>query len=172
MTRRLAHLALLLPLTFGLLAACGDDDGATVESASGTGSGTGSTASSDCKIEKGVDDADDGELHVTLNEYSIALEEDGAGAGVIQVEATNAGAADHELVIVRGTTGDLPVENGVVDEEGVELVGEIEPFPGGKECVGKFQLTAGTYTLFCGIVEEDQGESHFQEGMVTELEVK
>jgi hypothetical protein len=75
-------------------------------------------------------------------------------------------------VIVRGSQDDLPVTDGVVDEDAVDLAGEIEPFGSGNECIGKFELTAGTYTLFCGIVEEDEGQSHFAEGMVTELEVK
>ena len=48
--------------------------------------------------------------------------------------------------------------------------GEIEPFPGGETCEGGFELEAGSYILFCNIVEtEEDGtvESHFEEGMVT-----
>ena len=157
-----------------VLGACGKDDGASVQSASDTGSasGSGSTTASGCDIEGGVDTADDSELHVTLNEYTIAYEENSVDAGVVQVEATNAGAEVHELVIAKGAKDDLSVEDGVVDEEKADIVGEIEPFDAGDECVGKFELAAGTYTLFCGIVEEDEGASHFQQGMVTELEVK
>lgn len=169
MSRRVLYLAVPVLL---LLAACGKDDGSSVQSASETGSGSGSTSSAGCEVVGGVDEAKTGEVHVTLDEYTIAYEEDSASAGVVQIEATNAGDEDHELVVVKGTKDDLPVTNGVVDEEGIELTGEIEPFGAGEECVGKFELTAGTYTLFCGIVEEDAGESHFQEGMVAELEVK
>lgn len=164
-------LRLLVPVLL-LLAACGKDDGASVQSASETGSASGSTTSAGCKIAGGVDDAKTSELHVTLGEYTIAYDEDSAKAGIVQVEAANKGAENHELVIAKGTKDKLPVTNGVVDEEGIDIAGEIEPFGAGEECVGKFELAAGTYTLFCGIVEADAGQSHFQEGMVAELEVK
>lgn len=170
MSRRFVHLVVPLLL---VLAACGKDDGADTQTASATGSATGSvTSSSECEIANGVDTAKTGELHVALGEYTIAYDEPNAEAGIVQVEATNDGDEDHELVIVKGAEKDLPVTDGVVDEDKVDLVGEIEPFSSGNECVAKFELAPGTYTLFCGIVEEDEGLSHFQAGMVKELEVK
>lgn len=94
----------------------------------------------------------------------------------MKVEATNEGEHPHELVIVRGANADLPVVDGVVDEASVpegDFIGEIEPFTG--ECAGTFELTAGTYSLFCAIVEEEEDgtvENHYELGMVTEVDVK
>jgi len=123
----------------------------------------------------GTDAEDDGEAHVTLDEWSVEVKEADLAAGNVKVEATNAGEDAHELVIVRGATADLPIVDGVVDEEGLaegDFIGEIEPFTG--ECEGTFELTAGTYTLFCAIVEEEEDgtvENHYELGMVTEVEV-
>jgi hypothetical protein len=200
MMRRLLGTAVVALLA---LAACGEDDGAAVReigessgsasgSASGSGSGSGSAsgstapsgsgsgsgaeAASGCEVVGGTDAAEDGEIHVTLDEWSVDVEETEIAAGVVKVEATNAGEMSHELVIVRGAQDDLPVSDGVVDEEAIpegDFIGEIEPFAGGEECAGAFELSAGTYTLFCAIVEEHDGESenHYELGMATEIEV-
>ncbi|HEX4904341.1 MAG TPA: hypothetical protein VFU93_02735 [Acidimicrobiales bacterium] len=163
-------LVLLLPLLL-LVAACGDDDGAGTASASGSGSGSGSAAAAegDCEVVNGVE-GEDSEVHVTLSEYAIDVEEDGAEAGIVKFEATNDGAVDHELVVLEGPADEVQVgDDGAPLEDG--LIGEIEAFAPGTECQGSFELAAGTYTLLCAIVEES-GESHFSEGMVTELEVK
>lgn len=143
--------------------------------ASGSGSGSGSEAPAGCEVVNGVDAAEDGEAHVTLDEWSVAVDEREVLAGNVKIEATNAGEDAHELVIVRGATADLPILDGVVDEAGLpegDFIGEIEPFDG--ECEGTFELTAGTYTLFCAIVEEEEDgtvENHYELGMATEVEV-
>lgn len=158
----LALLALLL-----VTAACGDDDGAGTTSASASASGVG--VSEDCEIVDGVEGDAGSEVHVTLDEYSVDIEEDGADAGIVKIEATNAGDQAHEVVILEGPMSAVESGEGGVDESG--LVGEIEAFDSGKECQGSFELAAGTYTLLCAIVEES-GRSHYDEGMVAELEVK
>jgi hypothetical protein len=146
----------------------------SASAASGSASGS-DAAAGECEVVGGVDAAEDGEGHVTLDEWSVALEESELAAGIVKLEATNAGEDAHELVIVRGATADLPIVDGVVDEEGLpegDFIGEIEPFDG--ECEGTFELTAGTYTLFCAIVEEEEDgtvENHYELGMVTEVEV-
>lgn len=167
----------LLPLLL-VVAACGDDDGADTASASGSGSASGASASGsgsaaaaegDCEVVNGVD-GEDSEVHVSLTEYAIEVEEDGAEAGIVKFEATNDGEVAHELVILEGPADEVEAdEGGAPAEDG--LVGEIEAFAPGTECQGSFELAAGTYTLLCAIVEES-GESHFSEGMVTELEVE
>jgi hypothetical protein len=166
----------IVPLLL-LLAACGDDDGAGVASgsASGSVSGSGSASGSpaaeegECVVVDGVDDDEDGEIHATLSEYAIDVEEDGAEAGVIKFEATNDGEIDHELVVLQATPDEIEVDDDGAPVE-VGFIGEIEAFAAGTECQGSFELEAGTYTLLCAIVEES-GESHFSEGMVTELTV-
>ena len=165
-------LVALLPLLL-LVAACGDDDGAGTASASGSGSGSGSgstaAAEGECEVVNGVE-GEDSEVHATLTEYAIEVEEDGAEAGIVKFEATNDGEVAHELVILEGPADEVEVgDDGAPLEDG--LIGEIEAFAAGTECQGSFELDAGTYTLLCAIVEES-GESHFSEGMVTELEVE
>lgn len=161
-------LVALLPLVL-LVAACGDDDGADTASASGSGSGSMAAPEGDCEVVNGVE-GEDSEVHVTLTEYAIDVEEASAEAGVVKFEAANEGEVHHELVILEGPADEVEAEEGGAPaEEG--LVGEIEAFAAGTECQGSFELAAGTYTLLCAIVEES-GESHFSEGMVTELEVE
>lgn len=145
----------LVPLAL-LLAACGDGD---------------RPAASDdgCVVIEGTEAETDGEVHVTLTEYGIEVEEDVVGPGVVEFEATNAGEADHELVVLQASADEIEAgEDGAPVEIG--FLGEIEGFPAGDDCHGSFELAAGTYTLLCAIVEES-GVSHFAEGMVTEITV-
>jgi hypothetical protein len=162
----------LMSLVF-LLAACGNDDGASVASGSTAGSvaeSASGTPAGECEVVDGTDAVETSELHVTLDEYAIEVDEDAAAAGVVKIEATNGGELSHEVVVLAAPADDIEVgEDGAPVEVG--FVGEIEAFPAGAECEGAFELEAGTYTLLCAIVEES-GESHFAEGMVTEITVE
>jgi hypothetical protein len=63
--------------------------------------------------------------------------------------------------------------NGKVDEDKLPagaVIGELEAFSPGKNCSATFELAAGSYTLFCNVVGAEEG-SHFQNGMVTTLDV-
>jgi hypothetical protein len=118
-------------------------------------------------------------VDVVLSEWIVNPAVDEAPAGDVTFAAENAGAEDHELVIVRGDDpAALPVDDtGKVDEDALAegaFIGEIEEFESGSTEEASFDLEAGTYILFCNIVEEeDDGsfESHFQEGMVTTIEI-
>ena len=179
--KRLATLLLAATL---IGAGCGDDDGGDVRqlgesdgssaSASGSGSAVASGSAEDCHVEGGIDDAEVGEVHASLAEYTIETEETSVAAGAIKFEATNEGEEPHELAIIRADDPEaLPTaDDGSVDDAalGDDLIGEIEPFATGTECQGTFELGAGTYSLICNIVEED-GESHYAEGMYTTLTV-
>ena len=61
----------------------------------------------------------------------------------------------------------LPVEEGHVPEEDVELVDEIEPFAPGTSASITLDLKAGSYVFICNIAEMENGEleSHYEEGM-------
>ena len=196
--KRLA-LLLLLPLT---LLACGDDDGSGVTSegagsgsgsasASGSGSASGSHASAsgaeasgshaeagECVLVGNTEDEAASEVHVALDEWSIAPDADSVAAGVVEFEAVNEGEHPHELVIVKGATPEeLTIGPEGLDEEalpeGAEVLGEIEGFPGGQTCAGHFELAAGDYSLVCNIVEEHDGatEAHATMGMVAPFTV-
>jgi hypothetical protein len=176
-------------LALGLAAtACGDDDGADVRSsgagasdggsASGAASGSGSAVAGACEAVDGTDGVDGADTVVgaTLAEFSITLDADEAPAGAVGFSVENAGAIDHELVIVKGVPSDIQVVDGAPDEEslGDAVIGEIEAFPAGDTCEGTFELDAGDYVLFCALVDEaDDGtvESHYENGMVTTLTV-
>jgi hypothetical protein len=182
-----------------LVAACGDDDGASVREIGGESSGSGSASGSasasapasgsasapasvatgpeECRVEGGASGDAAAEVRGDLTEFAIALDRDTVPAGLVTLELTNIGEEPHEVVVIRGddpstlpTTGD-----GAATEESLapDLVGEIEPFAPDVTCSGTFDLSPGTYVLLCNIVEEEGGrhESHFEEGMHTTLTV-
>lgn len=152
-------------------AGCGDDDSSNSASASSTGSASGVSA---CVP---VGDGSGTEVRVTLDEWSVAAAPAAVPAGMVTFDVRNDGEEPHELVVVRGVASDaLTVVDGKVDEDALPagaFIGEVEAFPAGEACEGTFELAAGSYTLFCNIVEEHDGqpESHFEEGMVTSFEV-
>ena len=118
-------------------------------------------------------------VDVSLFEWSVEASDASVGAGEVTFNVSNDGGEAHEMVIVKGIApADLPVdENGKVIEDDLpegSFVGEVEEFEAGTTESATFDLEEGTYTLFCNISEEeDDGsvESHFQEGMVTTIEV-
>lgn len=164
--------------------ACGgDDDGAGVRdigsdsgSASGSASGSGVAA---CE-PFGDPSSATASIGAILDEWVIDLEDNEIAAGVTTIVAENRGEEPHEIVVVKGVSpSGLPLDaDGAADEAKLPsgaLLGEIEAFPSGDTCDGTFELTAGEYTLFCNIVEEEADgkiESHLAEGMVTTLTVR
>ena len=191
-------MSLLVVGALAALAGCGDDDGGEVRevggegsesaSASGSGSGSGSASGSgsgsgsgramaaEC-VPVGDPETADTTIAVTLDEWTITPAETTAPAGAVLFATENIGEENHELVIAEGT--DLPTaEDGSVDESQLPdgaLIGEIEAYPAGETCDGVFELAAGTYTLFCNIVEEEEDgtvESHVEKGMVTTFTVE
>ena len=169
-------------LAIGLVVAgCGDDDGGSssenlskdsVTTSSGGSTQTTAGASGECKTEGTATEASSQEVVLTLNEFSIKPSTQ-PKAGAISIKAENAGKENHEVVIVKGASADaLPKDaDGGLDEDKLaegDLIGEIEPFAGGKVCSGVFKLAAGKYVLLCNITETEpngEKESHLKEGM-------
>jgi hypothetical protein len=191
--RRVAA-GLALALTV-VLAGCGTDDGAgvrTVEgggsgSGSGSGSGTGRSASgtgsgSQAVACKPVGDAGkaDARIAVDLAEWSVLPARADAPAGTITFEARNQGNEPHELVVVRADDpATLPTTaDGTVDEQRLPkgaVIGEVEAFPAGQRCTGTFELAAGSYALFCNLLEtaaDGSEQNHYANGMRTAFEVR
>lgn len=115
-------------------------------------------------------------LDVALFEWGVDPSASSVESGEVTFNAQNDGGEAHELVIVKDVApADLPVDEvGRVIEDDLPagaFIGEIEEFPPETTESATFDLEPGTYTLFCNIVDEDEGESHFQEGMVTTIEV-
>jgi hypothetical protein len=189
--RLAAGLGLVVAL---LLAGCGSDDGAgvrTVEggsgSGSGSGSGTGGSASgtgsgSQAVACKPAGDASkaDAKIAVNLAEWSVLPARGDAPAGTITFEARNQGNEPHELVVVRADDpAALPkAADGTVDEQQLPagaLIGEVEAFPAKQTCTGTFELPAGSYALFCNLLEtaaDGTEQNHYANGMRTGFEVR
>jgi uncharacterized cupredoxin-like copper-binding protein len=98
---------------------------------------------------------------VTLNSFSIKLDQASLPAGMVRFNATNAANVKHELVLLRTDAPDdkLPVSaDGEASENG--KVGEIEEFAGPNVTRSHtFALTSGHYVLICNI------SGHYQQGM-------
>ncbi|ADU50615.1 hypothetical protein Tmar_0494 [Thermaerobacter marianensis DSM 12885] len=191
-SRRAVVLAVLV-LAALALTACGqgedrpgtvsvDPESGTVSGSgtgTGTGTGTGSASGTHAGAEAGrVEPKPAGatQVNVTLKEWAIEVEPAQVKAGRVYFLVTNAGPErPHELVIVRSDAEpeQLPVADGRVREDQVEMVGEVEAFAAGTRASGLFDLEPGRYLLICNIVEGegDQATSHFAEGMVAELTV-
>jgi hypothetical protein len=191
--RRLAGLWVGLAL---LLAGCGSDDGAGVRnvdgtqspsgsgtaSGSGTGSGSGTASGQAAAACKPVGDAatSDATIAVELKEWAVLPARADVPAGTVTFEARNTGEDAHELVVVRATDpASLPLAaDGTVDEEKLPegaFVGEIEAFPAKQTCPGTFELAAGSYALFCNILETEADgakENHYANGMRTRFEAR
>jgi uncharacterized cupredoxin-like copper-binding protein len=133
-------------------AACGDDDGGETGA---TGEETGAA----------------GAVDVTVQEFAVIPGSATAPAGDVTFDVTNEGPDDvHEFVVFKTDLAPdaLPTnEDGTVDEEGegIELQGEIEDIEVGDTQSLTVDLAAGNYVLICNIYEEDEQESHYQEGM-------
>lgn len=117
-------------------------------------------------------------VDVSLYEWGVDPSTTSVSAGEVTFNASNDGGEAHEMVIVKGVAPeDLPTdENGHVVEEQLpegSFVGEIEEFEAGSTESASFDLEPGTYTIFCNILEEDDGESesHFDNGMVNTIQV-
>ena len=97
-------------------------------------------------------------LQVKLDDFSFSPKNATAQAGSVTIEASNVGRVVHELVLFKTSTdpAKLPTEaNGEVNEDKLaqtaESPGEIEDVDPGKTKSGKFDLTPGTYVVFCNI---------------------
>lgn len=123
-------------------------------------------------------DEEGGVVRVTESEWSVVPDPESVKAGEVTFKDTNKGDEKHELVIVKT---DLPAHElptnaeGKVDEDQVEVIGEIEEFDSGTTQEATFNLTAGKYVLLCNIAEEEANgeiESHYKLGMATAFVVE
>jgi uncharacterized cupredoxin-like copper-binding protein len=171
-----------------LVAACGGEDRPDVdviEDGTSSGSGTGSVSASGTGSATGepagpgvVEDkpADAIQVDVTLAEWAVTTSTASVAAGEIYFLVENTGPDDpHEFVVIRTDLGptELPVVEGKVPEDEVDLLDEIEPFTPGSSASLTLSLAAGSYVLICNIAEIEDGEleSHYELGMRTAFTV-
>lgn len=117
------------------------------------------------------------QIDVVLSEWTVVPSAASVAAGKIYFLADNQGPDDpHELVIVKTSLApdELPIVDGRVNEDVVEIIDEIEPFKPGTKASIVLELEAGTYVLLCNIAEEEEGEleSHVELGMRTAFTVE
>ena len=108
-------------------------------------------------------------VQVELKEFSVTANPTSAPAGEVQFVASNTGAIDHELVIIKTDLAPdaLPVVDNKANEDspGVQVVDEIEEFDPGRQETKSVNLAAGKYVLICNIV------GHYEAGMRTAFTV-
>ncbi|QFG03235.1 plastocyanin/azurin family copper-binding protein [Tepidiforma bonchosmolovskayae] len=116
----------------------------------------------------GDDDDSTTQLNAELVDWGVKLDRTSVPAGDVRVKAKNTGSTEHELVFVRTDLPEdkLPVKDNKVDEEQVEVVGEIEKFPAGKSESATLTLPAGRYVVICNVA------THYGLGMHTVLQVQ
>jgi uncharacterized cupredoxin-like copper-binding protein len=90
-------------------------------------------------------------------------------AGDVLLSAHNAGPDEHELVVIRAETPNLPLRSDgiTVDEEGVgpSLVGVIEPYAPNSIETLQIHLSPGRYEFICNM------SGHYLGGMHTSVVV-
>jgi uncharacterized cupredoxin-like copper-binding protein len=109
----------------------------------------------------GSGDGPGGDVAVTLKDFSLTVEPGTFASGDITFGIQNEGPSAHEFVIFRSDEepGELPVENGLIPEDQVDLVDEAEDIAPGTNTTLSVDLAAGSYVLVCNLSE------HYEAGM-------
>jgi uncharacterized cupredoxin-like copper-binding protein len=149
---RRAFLALVAVLAIASVA-CSSD--------SSSSSAAGSTATSP---------ADDGgsAIAATEKDFSIGIDPTEVAAGEVTFTINNEGPSAHEFVVVQTdlAPGDLPVKDGLVEEDGITVVDEAEDIaPSTTTTLTIDDLEAGSYVIICNL------PGHYQQGMNVGLTV-
>ena len=149
-TRR-AFFALVAVLAIASVA-CSNDSSTSSSSAAGSSS-----------------DADTGAtVNATVKDFAIAIDPTEIAGGEITFSISNEGPSAHEFVVIEtdDAPGDLPVEDGEVTEDGLNVIGEAEDIaPSTSADPLTLTLPAGDYVIICNL------PGHYQQGMNVGLKV-
>ena len=109
-----------------------------------------------------------GRLLIKLDEYKLIPDVASARAGAVRVKAKNVGDGEHELVVAASDLkpGELPTSDGDVDEDALDVIGEVSETPPGKTGTTTLDLVPGKYVMFCNV------PGHYAAGMYGRLNVK
>jgi uncharacterized cupredoxin-like copper-binding protein len=109
------------------------------------------------------DGADDGGgVDVTLEDFTISLDEASAPAGEVTFNVENEGPSTHEFVVIQTDLAPdaLPTDDtGDVSEDELAPLDEIEDIEDGASSDLTVELEAGDYVLLCNI------PGHYRQGM-------
>ena len=102
-----------------------------------------------------------GDVIVTMKDFSLAAEPGTFVAGTMSFGIQNDGPSAHEFVVIRSdeAADALPVENGVIPEDQIDLVDEAEDIAPGTSTSLTVELEAGSYVLVCNL------PAHYESGM-------
>lgn len=114
-------------------------------------------------------DADTGAaISATVKDFSIAIDPTEIAGGEVTFSISNEGPSAHEFVVVEtdDAPGDLPVEDGEVTEDDLNVIGEAEDIaPSTSADPLTLTLPAGNYVIICNL------PGHYQQGMNVGLKV-
>jgi uncharacterized cupredoxin-like copper-binding protein len=105
---------------------------------------------------------------VKLDEYKLKPDVASVRAGAVRIKAKNVGDGEHELVVASSDLkpGRLPTAGGDVDEDAIDVIGEVPEMPPGKTGATTLDLAPGKYVMFCNV------PGHYAAGMYGRLNVK
>jgi uncharacterized cupredoxin-like copper-binding protein len=108
-----------------------------------------------------------GSVHVTLTEFAITPGALTAAAGEVTFTIHNAGAVEHEFIIIRTdlAADALPSSGSAVDEEGLDVIDEVEDMAPGDTATLTVNLEPGNYVVICNL------PGHYAQGMRATLQV-
>lgn len=118
----------------------------------------------------GGNDAPQGSLSVSLDEFSVEPEVEETTNGHLTLNVTNAGTTPHRLVIVKSDfpPSQLPVRDGAVELDKINLEGQLDALAAGATASLEVDLSPGKYVLLCTLVERPAAGSvvsHYEQGM-------
>jgi uncharacterized cupredoxin-like copper-binding protein len=101
------------------------------------------------------------DVTVTMDDFSLTATPGTSSAGDVTFAIQNDGPSTHEFVIIRTDDAPdaLPVENGLIPEDQIDLVDEAEDIAPSTNTSLSANLEAGSYVLVCNL------PAHYEEGM-------
>ena len=127
-----------------------------------------SLGAASCNDSNGTPSAGEGAISASVKDYEIALASVSATSGEVSFSIENQGPSTHEFVVIRSDTppDQLPVESGLISEDGIDLVGEAEDIAPSTTAELILDLQPGAYVIMCNI------SGHYEKGMHTGFTVR
>ena len=159
-----------------LLGACSSEEEApkatpaaakATEAPKATATATATAAAKATEAPKATEAAAAAKVAVTIKEFTFEAPAT-VKAGEVTFASKNAGAAPHELAIVKSDAADakkLPVKDGLMDEAVNKPLARTAQLAAGASADLKVTLTAGKYILVCNV------PGHYSLGMAVPITV-